>query len=192
MAFIDALSRRLNNYQRRKAGEYQSDFIDAVVLTPVTAALAAHGTTDDWENLRVIPLADSDEVHALYIIPPNVDLIFPIYLRWHLISNAASGGVTLTTTVDKIDMTMDFTGSATAGNGATALDTTIPAITDAEAAADIPFASDYGKINGIARGSEYQALFVKVIASSATSADRCRIVQLEIATRRSKFKGQFQ
>lgn len=190
MADLDPLNRRLHGYQnkghysttmRRPVANYESKYVPAVIMQPVLAALAAHGTTDKWENFRVIPLANADEVHNLVFVPGWADLRYPVYLRWHLIpGNAASGG-TLTTTVDKINMGVsdDFVGSDDAGDGVTALDTVIPAITDAETTIDKPFASDFGKING--QTARYHAIFVKLVAASMSGADRLRVVALEVA-----------
>lgn len=191
MPAIDALNRRLKVYQRQVLQEYQIETLYAYQLGVLTAAHAAHAVSDKWEGVTVIPLADSDEVHVVYMIPHNAELLHPVYLRWILLPNHTTSAATIATTVDKVDMTRNMTGSDVAGDGATALDTTIPAIVAAETGADVPFASDWGIIKGVARGSEYDALFVKLVASGASSADRLRVVAMQVATRRIKHGGGF-
>lgn len=181
-ADIDTLNRKLNIYQRQMGHDYQVKTLYAYQLGVITAAHAAHGVSNQWNGIWVVPLADSDEIHAIFMIPHNANLKYPMYLRWVLVPNNNSSGATLTTTVDKVDMTRTMEGSDVTADGATSLDTVIPAITDAETTAETPLASDWGKISG--SNTLYDALFVKLVASSASGADRLRVAALQIGYKR--------
>lgn len=192
VAQIDSDNRKLHIYQRTRLNDYQVETLYAYQLGVLTAARAAHGVSNQWEGVDVIPLADSDELHVIYMIPHNTDLRKHVYLRWILIVGSAdSAASTLTTTIDKIDMLRVMTGSDTTADGATALTTTIPAITIAETETEnFPFASDWGRIAGTA--TLYDALFIKMVSSANTSADRLRVIALQVATKRRRFGGSYQ
>ena len=191
-AQIDSNNRKLDIYLRSVVNDYQVATLYAYQLGVLTAARAAQGVTNKWEGVDVIPLADSDEIHAIWYVPHNANTKYSIYLRWQLVvGNADSAASTLTTTVDKINMTRTAEGSDTAADGATALTTTIPAITIAETETEnFPFASDWGKIVGSA--TLFDALFVKLVSSSNTAADRLRVVALQIAYKRAKRAAHYQ
>lgn len=152
----------------------------AYQLGPLTAAVAAHGTTNKWEALPVIPLTDSDEVHFAWVTPDDFDYRYPIYLRWGLIANAASKAQALATTIDRLDTGATMAGSDAAGDGATTLTETITTISTAtNPGADEPFFSVWGKING--HTSDFDILGVKLVASGQTTADAVRVFCLQIS-----------
>ena len=190
MSEIDVLNRRFRDYLAAKPHEFIIKEFLAYQLGPVTAAVAAHGVTDVWQGIPVIPLADADEIHAICTVPPNADLRHPVYLRWLLIPNAATSVGAITTTIDKVNTTRNWTGSSTAGDGATALSTTIPAVIDGETAINVPFASDWGKIAGVAQSAYYDMLFIKLVAGSMTGADILRVFGLQVAFKMRKFAGR--
>lgn len=166
----------------KPAADYKVETLYAYQLGVVTAAVAAHGVTDKWEGIPVIPLTDADEVHAIIVTPHDFDSKFPFYLRWGLISNAASKAQALATTVDFVDTGATHSGSDTAGNGATALTETITTIsTSSNPGADKPFFSVWGKING--RSTDFDILFAKLVASGQTTADAVRVFCLQFAYR---------
>jgi len=168
---------RWHHHLAKPTPELKVCSFNAVVLDPVTATLAAHGTSVKFEHIRVIPLADADEIHYQFSTPHDFDGRKDWYLRWKLISNNAAGGATITTTVDLIDVGSTHAGSDEAGEPATALDTVIPAITDAETTADVPFYSDWGIKTG--QAADINTIHVKLVASSASGADRLRVVELQ-------------
>lgn len=186
----DSTTTVLNQYHKSKfhphlhkpTPKHKVETLYAYQLGPVSAAVAAHGTTNKWQGLPVIPLANSDEIHAVWMSSHGFDSKNPVYVRWGLISNAASKALTITTTVDTVDFGATHAGSATAGDGGTALNETIAAITTASnPGADIPFFSVWGKLNGTS--TDFDALFVKLVASGATTADSVRVWCLQVAYR---------
>jgi len=151
-------------------------------LGPLTAAVAAHGTTDKWQAIEVIPLANSDEILFNWLTPYDFDYRHPILVRWGLISNAASKALTITTTYSTVDMGATFAGSGAAGDGATALTQTIAAVTtSSNPGADKPFLSQVGTIEGLT--SDFDILELKLVASGQTTADAVRVWCLEIGYR---------
>ena len=162
--------------------DYKVETLLAYQLGPLTAAVAAHGVNNVWEGIPVIPLTDNDEIHVIWPTPHDFDSKFPFYLRWGLISNAASKAQALATTVDFVDTGATHTGSDTAGDGATALAETITTITTGtNPGANKPFFSVWGKING--RSTDFDILFAKLVASGQTTADAVRVFCLQIAYR---------
>jgi hypothetical protein len=191
MPDLDALNRRLLGYLDGREKRFHVETLYAYQLGPVTAAVAAHGTSNQWQGVPVIPLTNADEIHAAVMVPYGADLIHPQYLRWLLLPDNADSSLTITTTVDTVDMSRDLTGSDAAGDGGTALDVTIPAIVAAETTAETPFGSDWGKINGKLRSSTfYDCLFVKGVASGQAGADRLRVFGLQVAFRNRKYAGR--
>lgn len=151
-------------------------------LGPLTAAVAAHGTSNKWQAIEVIPLANSDEVHFNWVTPYDFDFRHPVLVRWGLISNAASKALTITTTYSTVDMGATLAGSGDAGDGGTALTQTIAAITTgSNPGADKPFMSQIGTIEGIT--TDYDILELKLVASGQTTADAVRVFCLEIGYR---------
>ncbi|MCK5020564.1 MAG: hypothetical protein KAS32_26330 [Candidatus Peribacteraceae bacterium] len=187
MAILDADNRVLSQYHKKvghnslgsPTPQTKVITIDAPQLDPVGAALAAHGTSVKFEHVRVIPLADADEIHYVITTPHDFDGRYRYYLRWQLISNNAAGGAAITTTVDELDAGSTQTGSDEAGEPATALDTPIPAITDAETTADVPFYSDWGIKIPVESGPDINMIHLKLVASSASGADRLRVMKLQ-------------
>lgn len=149
-----------------------------------------YGTTNKGQGLPCHPLADNDELHALVPLHPHIDQRFPIYVRWWLLPNNADSSSTITTTIDKINMTRNLTGSSALADGATALNTVIPAIVAAETVADTPFASDWGIIKQAAGFTEFDALFIKMVSTSNGGAGRLRVYMLEVAQQLRKFAGR--
>jgi len=147
----------------------------AYQLGPLTAAVAAHGVTNVWQGMPVIPLANNDEIHFAWKTPNDLDVEYPIKVRWGLISNAATKALTITTTYDRV-----IEGTTVAADGATAFNDTIPAIaTGDNPGANIPFNTKWGKINGTS--TEFDILFIKGVASGATTADAVRVTWLQFA-----------
>lgn len=158
---------------------------DVDQLSPVTAAIAAHGVTNKFENLRVLPLADSDEFHALFHLPPDLDLKKRIYFYATLISNAAAKATTLTVTYDALTHgQIDNSGvtASTVGDGATAVSQGI----DAVAVGDNPgankiFDTMIGYINPDNTSvRDWQSIFFKVISSANTTADAIRVIAFHV------------
>lgn len=153
--------------------------IDAEQLDPLTAAIAAHGGSNKWVAKQVIPLANSDEVHYAWDKPDKLDIKYPILLRWGVISNAASKAGALTTTYSKGSRGTNHAGSDDAGDGGTALDQTIAAITtSSNPGQDKPFLSQIGVINGAS--SDWDWMDIKLVSSGNTTADALRIWCLKI------------
>lgn len=185
----DSTLRVLNNYHKARfhnslhkpAAEFKVETLYAYQLGALTAARAAHGTTNKWQGVDVIPLANSDEIHALWVAPHDLDFKFPIYQRWGLIPNNATSALTITTTVDFMDLGATHAGSDAAGDGATAFNETIAAITAAQTTADVPFFSVWGK--HLAQSTDWDILFTKLVASGQSGADRLRVFCLQIAYR---------
>lgn len=172
--------RYFHPHLHRPVPKNKIDTLYAYQLGVVTAAHAAHGTTNKWQGLSVIPLANNDEVHAVWITPPDFDYKWPIRIRWGLIANAASKASALTTTVDFVDIGSDHFGSDTAGDGSTALNETIATIsTSTNPGADVPFFSVWGKAN--AQTSDWDALFVKLVSSGNTTADAMRVWCMQVS-----------
>lgn len=162
--------------------DYKVDTLLAYQLGPLTAAIAAHGVTDVWQGIPVIPLADNDEIHAIWVTPYNFDSKFPFYARWGLLSNADSKALTIATTVDFVDTGATHAGSDVAADGATPLTETITAITTtSNPGTSKPFFSVWGKING--QTTDFDILFLKLVAGGATTADAVRVFCLQIAYR---------
>jgi hypothetical protein len=160
----------------------KSQVFYAYQLGPLTAAVAAHGATNKWQAIPVIPLADNDEIHFNWLTPYDFDFRHPVLIRWGLISSAASKALTLTTTYSTVDMGASFTGSGDAGDGGTALTQTIAAVTTGNnPGANKPFMSQVGTIEG--KTSDYDILEIKGVASGATTADNVKVWCLEISYR---------
>lgn len=171
-----------HSHLHKPAPQFVVETMYAYQMGPVTAAIAAHGVTNVWQGVPVVPLDNSDEIHVAWATSHNFDAKHPFYLRWGLIANDSAQAITLTTTVDFVDMGATHTGSDTAGDGATALSETIAAITTTSAAGtNKPYFSVWGKING--RTTDFDALFVKLVASGVTGADTVRVWCLQIAYR---------
>lgn len=173
---------RFHTHLHKPAPDYKVQTLYAYQLGPLTATVAAHGVTDVWEGIPVIPLTDADEVHAIWVTPFDFDSKAPFYMRWGLISNAASKAQALATTVDFVDTGATHTGSDTAADGATALTETITTIsTSTNPGANKPFFSVWGKVNG--RTTDFDILFMKLVASGQTTADAVRVFCLQLAYR---------
>jgi len=147
------------------------DTIYAGDLGYVTAgAPAAGGDTNIWQGVQMIAIASNDEIHFAWATPHDFDYHFPFYVRWGLYATDASKAATCTTTYDMVDA-----GDAGA-DGATALATTIAAKTPGE---DVVDWTVWGK--GAAGTSDYDYLFLKMVATSCTTADNVKVWCLEIA-----------
>jgi hypothetical protein len=72
-------------------------------------------------------------------------------------------------------------GSDAAADGAVAFSETIESVTDAQTDADEPLCSPWGKIAG--GTTEYDVLFLKLVAGAVSGADRLRLVAVRIAYR---------
>ena len=149
-----------------------------------------HDVTNVWQGVPVIPLSDNDEIHFAYMIPHNANTKYPMYLRWILLPNNGTSASTIVTTIDKVSTTRTWEGGTTVADGATVLDTVIPAIIAGETVVSQVFASDWGKINGSA--TLFDVLFLTMLSTSNSSADRLRVVALQIATKRMKRAGHYQ
>lgn len=173
---------RYHPHLHKPAPELRVETLYAYQLGPLTAGVAAHGVTNVWEGIPVIPLTDADEIHAIWPTPFEFDSKSPFYVRWGLLSNADAKALTIATTVDFIDTGATQTGSDLAADGATALSETIAAITTtSNPGTSKPFFSVWGKING--RTTDFDILFVKLVASGQTTADAVRAFCLQIAYR---------
>lgn len=171
---------RFHPHLHKPAAGTKVETFYAYQLGPLTAAVAAHGGTNKWVAAPVIPLANSDEIHMNWVTAHDCDTKQPIYVRWGLISNAASKALTITTTINEVDTGSDHSGSDDAGDGGTALDETIAAITTgSNPGADKPFFSVWGKKNGAS--TDFDILEVKLVASGETTADAVRVFCLQIA-----------
>jgi len=174
--FHEALHRPVH---RTRVQTFYADQLDTV-----GAALAPHGVAGKWEHINVIPLANADEIHKVIVVPHDMDVNFPFFLRWGLIPNNATSALTIATLVDLIDVGASQAGSGSAGEPATALDETIAAITAAQTTANIPFYSMWGKKNPVVVGGDIGRLdivHVKLTASGQSSADRLRVFCLQFA-----------
>jgi len=147
-------------------------------LGPLTAAVAAHGVTNVWQGVEVIPLADSDEIHFAWITPPDFDFKSPIMIRWLLLPDNNTSAGTLTVTYDTLDLGATHAGSTIAADGATTMTTTVAAVVAADTTASIPFFSQTASIEGLT--TDFDILFLKLVASSMSAADRLRVHSLEI------------
>lgn len=175
-------SNRYHVHLHKPAADYAVETLYAYQLGPLTAAVAAHGVSNVWEGVPVIPLTDVDEIHSIWVTPFNFDSKAPFYVRWGLLSNADSKALAIATTVDFVDTGATMTGSDTAGDGATALTETITAITTtSNPGTSKPFFSVWGKING--RTTDFDILFLKLVASGQTTADAVRVFCLQLAYR---------
>lgn len=180
----DSTLTSLPNYhknRKRQGGhtaEWHVDTLYAYQIGVVSAARAANGVSNVWQGVDVIPLANADEVHILWIPPHHINWAAPLKVRFIFFSNNASGGSTMTLTYDKV--TWGEAGdAAVAADGATALTTTLAAITDAATTANYPIASVWGEINGST--TNFDALFFKGVSSSNSGADRLRVVAFQVA-----------
>jgi len=173
---------RFHPHLHKPTASLKTVTLTAYQLGVLTAARGAHAVSDVWEGIDVIPLADNDEIHVIWPTPLDFDSKYPVYIRWGLLSNADSKAQALTTTVDFIDTGATQSGSDLAADGATALNETIAAITTAtNPGTSKPFFSVWGKING--RTTDFDILFLKLVASGATTADAVRVFCLQIAYR---------
>lgn len=172
---------RFHPHLHKPAAGTKVETLYAYQLGPVTAAVAAHGVADKWQGIPVIPVADNDEIHAVWMSAHDFDYRYPLYVRWGLLPNNATSASTITTTVDFVDMNgdVDAKGSDAAGDGGTALTETITAIVAADTTANVPFFSVWGK--AAAQSADWDALFVKMVSTGNSSADRLRIWCLQIA-----------
>lgn len=184
----DSTTHVLNQYHRARfhphlhkpAPEMKVETFYAYQLGPLTAAVAAHGVTNKWQAIPVIPLADNDEVHFNWVTAHDCDTKYPIYVRWGLIASAASKASTITTTISTVDTGANHTGSGSAGDGGTALDETIAAITTgSNPGANIPFFSVWGKKNGVT--TDFDILEIKLVSTGNTTADNVKVFCLQIA-----------
>lgn len=200
-AQIDSNNRKLDVYQEQgMIHDYEVETLYAYQLGVISAAQAANGVTNKWQGVFVIPLADNDEIHAVWYVPHQADLRYPLYVRWLLhVGDADSAASTITTTHDKVKMSTGLTaathmvGNDAAGDGGTALNDTIAAITIEETETEnTPFASDWGKINGVSTSNRFDALFIKMVSTANTAADRLRVVGLQIAYKRAKYGAYYQ
>lgn len=170
---------RFHSALHKPAADYKREIFYAEQLGPLSAAVAAHGGTNKWVAIKVIPLADADEVHFNWVTPLDFDYRHPIAFRWGLISNAASKAITITTTYSTVDMGADFKGSGDAGDGGTALTNTIAAVSTGDnPGGDKPFMTQVGTIEQLT--SDFDILEIKGVAGSATTADAVRVFCLEI------------
>jgi len=183
-----ATARRVPHVYHRK-GQYHSnlgkhvpklrrEIFYAYQLGPLTAAVAAHAVTNVWEGVPVIPLANSDEIHFAWFLPPNIDTNFPILLRWGLLPDNNTSALTIATTFDRLSLTSEHKASGTAADGATALDDTLAAVVAGDTTASKPFWSQVGVIDGTT--TAFEILFLKLVASGQSGADRLRVTCLEI------------
>lgn len=175
---------RFHPHLHKPTPDYKVETFYAYQLGVVSAAQAAHGVSNKWQGIFVIPLADNDEIHAIWVTPHDLDSKFPMYLRWGLIPNNDTSASTLTTTVDYADLGATHAGSDAAGDGATALNETIKAIVAADTTANIPFFSVWGKMNG--RTTDFDILFVKLVSTGNSGADRLRVFCLQLAIDKTK------
>lgn len=171
-------SSRYHRHLHKPAPDTKVETIYATQLGPVTAAEAAHTTTDKWEGVRVIPLDANDEVHFAWATPADFSYKDFVYVRLLYIPNHASAGTVITVTYDKVSMGTNGTGSDDAGNGATSFSETIETVTDAQTNIDQPLASPWGKIVGST--TDYDVLFLKIVAGTASGADRLHLWAVQI------------
>lgn len=173
---------RYHPHLHKPAPELRVETLYTFQLGVVGAVRAAYGVTDVWEGIPVIPLEDTDEIHAIWVTPFEFDSKSPFYVRWGLLSNADSKALTIATTADFIDTGATQAGSDLAANGATALTETITAITTtSNPGTSKPFFSVWGKING--RTTDFDILFVKMLVSGQTTANAVHAFCLQIAYR---------
>jgi hypothetical protein len=144
--------------------------IDAACLGPVTAAEAASGVSNVWEGVLTVPIASNDEIHYAWATPYDLDYRFPLYVRWGVIATADNKAATCLTTYDYLD------AGDTAADGATALAETIPAKTPGINKVNMTY---WGKTTPST--SDFDYLFLKMVATSCTTADNVKVWCLEIA-----------
>lgn len=159
--------------------EFLIDTMYAYQLGVITAAHAAYGASNKGQGLLTIPVADSDEIHALWIPAHHINTKHAVEIRYWVFPNNAASGVTLTTTFDYVYNGEAQTAAALA-DGATSLITTHSAITDTETTADTPLLTEWAKVNS-GTVTDYDGLFFKTVVSGASGADRARIYALQIA-----------
>lgn len=147
-----------------------------------------YGTTNKGQGIPCKPIQDGDELHAFVPLHPHTDQKYPIYLRWWVIPNTTASAVRLNTTVDRINMTRNLTGSDAVGDAATALTTTIADVEGPTTTANVPQASTWGILKK-GSASDFDALFVKMVTSNVTGPRSIRVVLLEVAMRLRKFAG---
>ena len=170
---------------RRRQGphtmEWHVDTYTAYQMGPVGAAYAAFGVSNVGQGLPTIPLSstDGDEIHVMWIPPHDINTLEPVKIRFWVLPNNASSGITLTTTFDYVYAGEAGT-AATLADGATSLYTTFSAITDAETDAGYPLITEWAQVNK-GTTTDYDALFFKVVAASASAADRARIYAMQFA-----------
>jgi hypothetical protein len=182
----DSTTRRLSQYHssryhrhlHKPAPDTKVETIYAPLLGPATAAAAAHSTTNKWEGVRVIPLDAADEIHFAWMTPHDFSYKDFVYVRLLYIPNNASSGTVITVTYDKVSMGTTAIGSDAAADGASTFSETIESVTDAQTDADEPLASPWGKIVGST--SDYDVLFLKIVAGTASAADRLHVWGLQI------------
>lgn len=172
-------SGRFHPELHKPAAAYKRELFYAEQLGPLTAAVAAHGGTNKWVAAKVIPLANSDEIHFNWLTPYDFDFRQPVLVRWGLIASAASKALVITTTYSTVSMGTGFIGSDDAGDGATVLNRTIAAVTTgSNPGADKPFMSQIGVIEQLI--TDYDILELKLVASGQTTADNVKVWCLEI------------
>lgn len=168
---------------RRRQGphtmEWHVDTMYAYQLGPVSAAYAAFGVTNVGQGLPTIPLENGDEIHVMWIPPHDINTKEPVKVRFWVLPNNASSGITLTTTFDYV-----YAGEANTAvvlaDGATSLQTTMTAIADTETDAGYPLLTEWAQVNK-GTTTDYDALFLKVVAGSASAPNRACIYAVQFA-----------
>lgn len=177
---------KLLNYHNGRPGvrvfdnEWEVTTLYAYQMGPLTAAHAAHATTNKWEGVPVIPLDASDEVHIAWVLPNEMDCKEEILMRAVWLPNNNSAGTVTTFTYDRVTF-----NSSVAADGVTALSETITSPADADTDADYPITSMWGKIPG--HTTDFDALFVKLVAGTASGADRLHLFAVQFAWKRARY-----
>lgn len=185
----DSTTRRLTQYHtsrfhphlHKPAAEYKAETFYARDLGVVTAGHRAYGVSAKWEGVTVIPLDNGDKVQFAWLTPLDFDWKHPVYVQLCYIPDDNASATALTVTYDRLSMGATLIGSGVAADGASTFTETIESVTDAQTDADKPLCSPWGKINGSA--TEFDVLFLNIVAGAVSAADNLCLVALRIAYR---------